>query len=174
MRTPRVTIEKILYTTDLSETGRHAFALAASLTRRYQARLTVIHVVEEGPELDRRLAGYMKEEVWESIKTRDLAEAREILVNRRREDTAIIRECVGEYCQEIQAGTPDKAYVSYDIVIKLGRADKEILAFAESQGYDLIIVGQHDQGPLDRLLGNTSSRILARATVPVLVVPLPE
>ncbi len=50
---PKVEYKKILYTTDLSESGRYAFHHAASLAAHYQAELTVIHVVEGGPELDR-------------------------------------------------------------------------------------------------------------------------
>ena len=60
MDVPQVTIRKILYITDRSETGRYAFAYAASLAKR-----SVMHVVDERPELDRRLVGYMKKDLWE-------------------------------------------------------------------------------------------------------------
>ena len=68
MEVPTVSVKKILYATDLSDTGRHAFAYAASLANLYGADLTVFHVLEEGPELDKRLAGYISEEMWEEIK----------------------------------------------------------------------------------------------------------
>ncbi|UCH45383.1 MAG: universal stress protein, partial [Nitrospiraceae bacterium] len=75
---PKVEYKRILYTTDLSESGRHAFHHAASLTNCYGADLTVIHVVEGGPELDKRLFSYVDEKLWEEIKTRNLQEARDI------------------------------------------------------------------------------------------------
>ena len=61
---PKVTIKKILYVTDLSETGRHAFSYAASLAHTYGAALTVLHVLDEGPDLDKRLEGYITEHMW--------------------------------------------------------------------------------------------------------------
>lgn len=64
MDVPQVTVRKILYITDLSETGRHAFAYAASLAKVYNAKLSVVHVVDERPELDRRLVGYIKKDLW--------------------------------------------------------------------------------------------------------------
>ena len=90
---PPINYKKILYTTDLSESGRYAFHHAASLTNCYGADLTVIHVVEGGPELDRRLFGYVDEKLWEEIKTRNLDEAKDILTSRKR-DNAAIKECV--------------------------------------------------------------------------------
>jgi nucleotide-binding universal stress UspA family protein len=51
-KVPEVEYKKILYTTDLSERGRFAFHHAASLARRYSAKLTAFHVVEGGAELD--------------------------------------------------------------------------------------------------------------------------
>ena len=95
MEVPKIEIKKILYATDLSVTGRRAFTYAANLAHTYSAQLTVLHVVNEGPELDPRLEGYMTEELWEAIKNRDLAEAREMLMKRRRDDVAI-KNMVGE------------------------------------------------------------------------------
>ena len=40
-------IKKILYATDLSDNARYAFGYAISLADRYDAKITVINVVEE-------------------------------------------------------------------------------------------------------------------------------
>ncbi|MGD8676287.1 MAG: universal stress protein [Desulfobacterales bacterium] len=40
-------INKILYATDLSENARFAFGFAASLAKRYNAQITILHVLEE-------------------------------------------------------------------------------------------------------------------------------
>ena len=39
-------IKKILYTTDLSKNARHAFSYAASIANRYDAGVTILHVLE--------------------------------------------------------------------------------------------------------------------------------
>ena len=40
-------LQKILYPTGLSENARYAFGYAVSIANRYDAKITVLHVVEE-------------------------------------------------------------------------------------------------------------------------------
>jgi nucleotide-binding universal stress UspA family protein len=101
-KVPRIAYKKILYTTDLSESGRYAFHHAATLANQCNAELIAFHVVEGGPDLDRRLFGYVDEKLWEEIKKRNLEEARDMLVRRKRDNVAI-EECVGQFCDEVQA-----------------------------------------------------------------------
>ena len=177
MEVPKVRVEKILYPTDLSDTGRHAFAYAASLAVLYGADLTVFHVLEEGPELDPRLAGYVSEALWEEIKQRDLKEATEMLIRRRRDDAAI-RDVVGAFCEQAQLGAPRDAYVTYDIDVTLGHPVQEIVRKAREGGYDLIVLGCHGHGTLveamEFMIGDTVRNVLRRSRVPVVVVPLPR
>lgn len=173
MDIPQISYKKILYTTDLSETGRYAFAHAASLAHTYKAELTVLHVLDEGPEMASRLVGYMDEKLWEEIKKRDLEEAREILVKRKR-DNAAIRQCVDDYCAQIQADTPGQPYVTYDIEITFGNPVEQIIGAAEKGGHDLIVMGNLGHSTLkDAVLGSNLQRVLRRAKVPVLVVRIP-
>jgi nucleotide-binding universal stress UspA family protein len=52
-----------------------------------------------------------------------------------------------------------------------GRPDQAILAAAQANGADLIVVGSHGRTGLERMLmGSTSERILNQADCPVLVV----
>ncbi len=171
---PLIKYKKILYTTDLSESGRYAFHHAASLAGHYNAELTVIHVVEGGPELDRRLLGYVDEKLWEEIKTRNLEEAKDILISRKR-DNAAIKECVGQFCEEIQAGMPDQADTSYKIEIKMGDPVEQIIETAENENYDLIVMGRHSDGELKTaVLGDVVRRVVRHTESPVLIVKVPE
>jgi nucleotide-binding universal stress UspA family protein len=171
---PKIEYRKILYTTDLSESGRNAFNHAASLSNHYDAELVVFHVVEGGPDLDQRLFGYIDEELWEEIKTRNLEEARDILVRRKR-DNAAIKECVGQYCDEVQANLPEHPDVTYKIVVKMGEPVEEIIGEAEGGGYDLIVMGSHGHGSVKAaIMGDTVRRVVRRSKIPVLVVRVPE
>ena len=173
-RVPKIEYKKILYTTDLSESGRYAFHHAASLTSCYRADLTVIHVVESGPELDKRLFSYVDEKLWEEIKTRNLEEARDIIIKRRR-DNAAIQECVGQFCEEVQGNMPEQPDVSYSIVVKMGDPVNLIIEEAEAGNFDLIVMGMHGHGPIRAaMMGDTVRRVLKRSKVPVLVVRVPE
>ena len=170
---PKTEYKKILYTTDLSESGRYAFHHAASLTTRYEAELTVLHVVEGGPELDRRLFGYVDEKLWEDIKTRNLQEAKDMLIRRRRDNVAI-KECVGQFCEEIQEKAPEQPDVTYRVEVKMGDPLNLIIEEAEAGGYDLIVMGFHGHGPLRAtMMGDTVLRVVKRSRVPVLVVRVP-
>ena len=171
---PPINYKKILYTTDLSESGRYAFHHAASLTNCYGADLTVIHVVEGGPELDRRLFGYVDEKLWEEIKTRNLEEAKDILISRKR-DNAAIKECVGQFCEEIQAGMPEQADITYKIEIKMGDPVEQIVEMAENGNYDLIVMGRHGDGAIKTaVLGDVVRKVVRHTDIPVLIVKVPE
>lgn len=170
---PVIEYKKILYTTDLSESGRYAFQHAASLANHYKAELTVLHIVEGGADLDRRLFGYVDEKLWNEIKTRNLQEARDILVKRKR-DNAEIKECIGQICDEIQTGHSGPA-VSYNIEVKMGDPVNEIIREAQEGGYDLIVMGMHGHGPVrSAMMGDTVRRVVKRSQVPVLAVRVPE
>jgi nucleotide-binding universal stress UspA family protein len=173
-KVPEIEYKKILYTTDLSESGRYAFHHAASISHRYGSELTAFHVVEGGPELDRRLFGYVDEQLWEEIKTRNLEEARDILISRKRDNVAIT-ECVGQFCDEIQAGLPDQPDVTYSIVVEMGDPVEQIIEKAESGHYDLIVMGSHGHGPLKHaIMGDTVKQVVQRSRIPVLVVRVPD
>lgn len=169
----RVKYKKILYATDLSESGRYAFNHAASLTSQYGSRLTVLHVVEGGPELDRRLFGYVTKELWEEIKQRNLKEATDILQRRKRDDAAI-SEAVGEYCEDVKDSIKKEAYVTYSVLVKMGDPVEEIMNEAEDGAYDLVVMGTHGHGAVKAsIMGDTVRRVVRRSKIPVLVVRVP-
>ena len=171
---PKIEYKKILYTTDLSESGRHAFHHAASLTNCYGADLTVIHVVEGGPELDKRLFSYVDEKLWEEIKTRNLQEARDLIIRRRR-DNAAIKECVGQFCEEVQGNISEEADVSYSVVVKMGDPVEQILEEAAKGNYDLIVMGRHGDRPIKTaVVGDVVRRVVRHTDIPVLIVKVPE
>jgi nucleotide-binding universal stress UspA family protein len=170
----KIEYKKILYTTDLSETGRCAFAYAASIAHRYGTKLTVFHVVDSAPELEKSLVGYISEDLWEEIKTRNLKEARDVLIRRKRDDTAIINE-LDRFVKDAQAGSVDKPYVTYEVVVKMGNPVEEIIKQAHEGNYDLIVIGNQGYGPVkDAFMGRTVQRVLFRSKIPVMVVQLPD
>ena len=174
MDLPKIAIKNILYTTDLSESGRYAFTYALSLAHVYKADLTVLHVVKSEPELDRSLIGYIPDELWDSLKKESLEDARETLLGRKRDDT-FIKKCIGKFCEEIQAEIPRDAYVGYNIALELGHPVEKIIDFAGNEGCDIIVMASHGRSTLeDAMLGNTVRRVLRRATVPVMVVRVPR
>jgi nucleotide-binding universal stress UspA family protein len=171
---PRIEYRKILYATDLSEAGRYAFPYAASIAQRFDADLTVFHVLDER-DFERDVVGYISEDFWKDLKTRELEEAKQILIARKRDDVEITN-AVDQFCKDTMSQHhPDKPIVSYDVVVEAGDPVEEVLREAHTGGYDLVVVSKHGHGSVqDAVMGDTVRRILRRCKVPVLVVPLPE
>jgi nucleotide-binding universal stress UspA family protein len=153
-------IKHILYTTDLSENARHAFSYAVSLANRYQAKITIFHVVEElPPSASSLLAGYIDEDELERIK-------------RSNEETVIntVKTRLENFCKEVSVPCPD-----IEIVIKRGDAVEQILLKVQSSDFDVIVMGTHGHGLFEEaMMGSTARRVVRRSEKPVLVVRLPK
>jgi nucleotide-binding universal stress UspA family protein len=169
---PRIDYKKILYVTDLSEEGRLAFPHAASIAHSYNAELTVFHVVESR-EFEKFLQGYINEELWDEIRNRNVEEAREILVKRKRGDTSIKND-IQQLCEETMESSETSPYVTYDIAVEIGEPSDRIIEKANTGGYDLVVIGKRGQGILrGGLMGDTARRVIRHCNVPVIVIPIP-
>ena len=174
MLIPKVDISKILYATDLSENALKAFAYAVSLANRYDAGLTILHVIAEDPDLDTSVIGYISAAQWEQIKQQHYDEARQALIGKQRQDRAI-NDALGRFCDEAQADMVDCTFKTDEIIVERGNAVEKILAVAQHRHCDLIVMGSHGYGTLkDAMMGGTARRVLRRANMPVMLVRLPE
>lgn len=158
-------IKRILYTTDLSPNARFAFSYAASLANRYDAGVTILHVLEDiSPTADSLVINIIGEEKWTELRKRN---EQEVL------DT--IRSRLSKFCEDVQAELPACPFITENIIVKIGNPVDEILQEVENNSYDLVVMGAHGQGALaDALMGSTSRRVVRRCKKPVLVVRLPE
>jgi nucleotide-binding universal stress UspA family protein len=132
----------ILLATDLTAASATAADRAIELAAQLGARLLVINVV------DGRRGGLLRPlGVVRPVEDReDHAEAAEHLVDRARSMGARATWLVWD-------GEPGEA----------------ILAAAEAEGADLIVMGTRGRGTVGRIFGSVSDYVLRRATVPVVV-----
>ena len=158
-------IKKILYTTDLSENARYAFGYAASLANRYDAGVTIFHILEDmSPTTDSLVINIIGEDKWGELRGRN---EKEVL------DT--IKTRLMKFCDDVQADLPSCPFITDNIMVKIGNPVDEILLEVENNGYDMVVMGAHGHGVLaDTLMGSVSRRVLRRCKTPVLVVRLPE
>ena len=175
MNLPNVEVKKILYTTDLSENARYAFAYAVSLADLYNASITFIHVLPEVPDiLDKNVIGYISEERWEEIKSQNVEEARDAIIGKKHEHMAI-RDALHQFSQDVKEGNEGEGFATDEIIVVRGNPVEEILKYSEENNCDLIVMGTHGHGTLtDAMMGSTARRVLRRSPKPVLVVRLPE
>ena len=158
-------IRKILYTTDLSPNARFAFSYAASLANRYEAAVTILHVLEDiSTTADNLVINIIGKEKWSELRKRNEHEVLETIKSR-----------LSKFCEDVQAELPACPFITENIIVKIGNPVEEILQEVENNSYDLVVMGAHGQGALAHaLMGSTSRRVVRRCKEPVLVVRLPE
>jgi nucleotide-binding universal stress UspA family protein len=158
-------IKKILYTTDLSENARYAFSYAASLANRYDAGITILHVLEEmSPTTDNLVVGILGREKWD-----------ELWGNNEKEVLATLKSRLTTFCEDVQADLPSCPFITDTIKVKIGKPVAEILQEVEKNDYDIVVMGAYGHGALaDAVMGSVSRRVVRRCKKPVLVVRLPE
>jgi len=158
-------IKKILYATDLSENARYAFGYALALARRFDAGITVLHVLEElSPTALLIVGDIIGEKRWSKLKDEKQSKVIEEL-RRRLED----------FCQSFTAEVPECPRLLERTVVTTGHPVDRILEHAEKTDADVIVMGSRGQGMLaEVVIGSTSRRVLRRGKVPVMVVRLPE
>lgn len=148
-----IQLKRVLLPTDFSESARHAFGYAVSFAREYEAELYLLHVIEVLP------MGYAGElfpaamtQVMDEISTYARDELQKLA------DEALRRGCPTVYQRTAQ-----------------GKPSTEIPRVAREDTIDLIVLGTHGHGVLNRaLFGSTTDRVTRKAPCPVLVCRLFE
>ena len=158
-------IHRILYATDLSVNARYALGYAASLANHYNAKITILHVLEElSPTTMLLIGDIVGEKRWSSLRSEKEQEVIASIQKRLEDFTAT-------FCRE----TPQCPFTVNQIIVETGHPVGRIIAIAEKIDADMIVMGSHGQGMLEQVvIGSTSRRVLRRCKKPVLVVRLPE
>lgn len=162
-------IKHILYATDLSESARLALRHAASLANRYQAKLTMVHVLPDWVEMMSEEAGFDIEahfdsQTWQNFNTDATAKA-----------LGKARARVEEMAAQCRLDEPNSSVTKATIKVIQGEAAERILQELKTGDYDLVVMGAHGQGPfMDMLLGSVANKIVRMSPVPVLTVRLPK
>jgi nucleotide-binding universal stress UspA family protein len=158
-------IKNILYATDLSENARYAYKYAASLAQQYEARVTILHVIEKPTaETFLQIQGYIGEEKWKQLQE----EKQSDFVSR-------IKGRLNDFCDEISSEVDACTFQVDKIIVTEGIAADEILHQAELNDADVIIMGTRGFGMFkDALMGGTARRVVRRSSIPVMVIRLPE
>jgi nucleotide-binding universal stress UspA family protein len=142
-----VSLRRILYATDLSESSITGFQHAIEFARANGATLTVMHAIDDEDRL-----------LWGPAWMAHLDRAKLTEQMRNRLDELVERAKPSE----IQIKT----------LVLEGKPFRKILEVAENYGMDIIVLNLQSKGVLERaLLGSTAERVVRLASVPVLSVP---
>lgn len=158
-------IQKILYSTDLSENSAYAFRYAINAAKSHDADIVILHVIEKIPTSARALVdAQVGEEKHKDI----LRESKAHVVDR-------IKERLKIFCDRELKDDPECINKIQSIVVCEGYPAEEILTKADEMGCDVIIMGTHGKGILTHaFLGSVAERVLRRVKKPVFIIPLPK
>jgi universal stress protein A len=145
----------ILLAMDFYEHCEAVASRAKDLANKYQAKLSIIHVVDSMPITD---AGYGADIYGAGIPfNMDLTA----------ELMAGAKQRLAKLAEKL-AVTEDKLW------LEMGSPKTEIIRVAEENKVDLIVVGSHGRHGLGLLLGSTANGVLHHATCDVLAVRLQD
>lgn len=138
----------ILAPVDFSAHAERSVKRAAALARENNARLTLLHVVENIVLYD---------DFYDPVMPLTI----------EYEDSMVeaAAQRLSDWTRELEIGSPQ-------LEVLLGSASSTILSYAEAQDVDLIVMGSHGRKGLGRLLGSTTHSVLNRARCEILSVPL--
>lgn len=139
--------ERILVPIDFSGHSKEAIAYARELAGAYDARLQLLHVIEEPsyPYFYAPLDGVRPAEHLAALRTKTI-------------------DALHELMDESPEG-------SYDVEVTSGHPASEIVAFAEERQSDMIVTATHGLTGLERLLvGSTAEQVLRTSPAPVFLV----
>ena len=154
-------IKKILYPTDMSETSNHAFGYAASLANRYDASITIFHVLQAPmPTSESLVTNVLGNSKWQELLSRNKTEVVEK-----------IRLRLEKYCEETRAELSACPFMMEEVIVKIGNPAAEIIQEVDQKDYDMIIMGAHGHGAIaGAVMGSVSRKVLRRSKTPVLLV----
>ena len=156
-------IKTILYATDLSTGSSHVFRYALSLARRYQAQVSILHVVEPLSPFAQSLV-----ELHVSHQASEIqhAEIRNQLLNK-------LKERLHAFCEK-EACAAEENLVA-DIHVLEGLPAPTIIKQAAACQADMIVMGTHQHSTIgEALLGTTAHKVLHSCTLPTLLIRIPE
>ncbi len=145
-------VERILFPTDFSEGAAHALRYAMDLTKHYNAKLHILHVVYDFASIAGSHIPHISTDEF----------SREI--NKWAMDK--IEKCCLEEIKDI----PD-----VEKTVVEGIPYEEIIKFAEKDKSDVIVIGTHGRSGLEKFIfGSTAERVVRKAPCAVMSVRIPE
>lgn len=138
----------ILFATDFSESSDHAFAYAMSMARSFDAKLVILHVINEPVDL----RGFYVPHISFDKLEEEIEQGAKKLMEQ------FERKHLGDYKK-------------YHSIVAPGIPYDEIIKCAETEKADLVVLGTHGRTGLDHVLfGSTAEKVVRKSPVPVMTI----
>ncbi|MDD2734357.1 MAG: universal stress protein [Desulfuromonadaceae bacterium] len=158
-------IDTILLATALGGGASHVLCYALSLARQYRAKLEVVYGLEPLKPYAQHVAGtYIDEKKLDDYHQQSKIKIRQELV-------AMVTELYGSDL----AKADDEYHPPFNVSVLDAVPDQAILAHAKAVSADLIVMGTHERmAQKGALMGSCAFKVLHQASIPVLMVRIPE
>ena len=144
--------KKILFATDFSEGSDFAFKAALSLARKYDSKLTIIHIINEPVDL----RGFYVPHISFDKLEEEIEQGAEKLMEK--------------FCRQ-----HIKDFENYESHVLPGIPYDEIIKKAQEFNADLIVLGTHGRTGLDHVLfGSTAEKVVRKSPIPVMTIRIQD
>jgi nucleotide-binding universal stress UspA family protein len=170
-------IKKILFATDLSAGSKDVFYHAVSLAKGYDASLTILHVIQDGPVKKKNImTELIGKDVYERVLKENEEYARKALIGKRNE-VPLIRHALEQLSDQGQSAvnSDGSSLEVEDVIVTLGSISEEIVHQAEKNDCDMIVMGHRAHSLVaETLTGSTNRKVLRSWKKPVVFVPMTD
>lgn len=156
-------IDHILFATDLSENAERAFAYATGMAEAYNARVTVLHVIERlPPNAEMLMTAFLGYRNVEEFKKKTEAE---LITHLKRRIT--------QFCTAAADEITQCPLVLDRVIVEPGRAVDRIRHHVTAGAFDALVMGSRGHGLVkEALMGGTSRKVIQDCPIPVFVIPM--
>lgn len=158
-------IDTILLATGIGGGAPHVLCYALSLARQYQAKLEIVYGLVPLKPYAQYVAGtYIDEKRLDEYHQQAKIKVKQDIV-------AIVTEL---YSTEL-ANTSDECRPVFNVSVLDDVPEQAILGHAKAVSADLIVMGTHERmAQKGALMGSCAFKVLHEASIPVLLVRIPE
>lgn len=165
-----ISMKRILVGCDFSPDSKLAFDYGLSLAQEFQAELFLTHVIRPLERIRLSSSDYIKIQEGNAWTPEDYLD----LQNENQTGEDQIRTGLVERIeQQLLRMVPEesRAWCTPITTVLEGEPYAELIRFSEQERVDLIVLGIHGHGLLERfLVGSTTERVISRGRCPVLAV----